>query len=216
MEAELYTKDNMSGPLFQKILIEMEEKTKDIDELYRIICVARMTREFSDDIFDKVGENLIERFAFDQKSIEILWDQYDWEMAQFLVEKVAGYWDEECNDIFDEQPYRSLKPGQKKFPPYTFDAHTQSGRELLLEHWKDIAPGKPLPNNIDMRWSGQYQGILWRELAYKQFKMDYKDKKWEEVKIARDVWEKTVMADTLWGYNGFYNEVIKRYGNVIQ
>ena len=66
-----------------------------------------------------------------------------------------------------------------RFRDYVFDAHTSLGRKRL----KDVELGweRPMAEGIDLRWSGDYAGTLWRYLAHRQY--GTVEVAWEEVEV---------------------------------
>lgn len=115
-----------------------------------------------------------------------------WEVRLALVEMIAGAWDPSLN----EHPYRggvlpAFNDGKllRRFPTYVYDGHVRQGRRRIEEHRDEIAPGKPQPEGIDLRWSGQFEGVAWRYAAFAQFGDAYKEMAWERVEMPPEYWE---------------------------
>ena len=115
-----------------------------------------------------------------------------WEVRLALVEMIAGAWDTSMNEF----PYgRAILPefndGKllRRFPTYVYDGHVRQGRRRIEEHRADIAPKKPQPEGIDLRWSGQFEGVAWRYAAFAQFGHAYRDVPWENVEMTAEYWE---------------------------
>lgn len=88
---------------------------------------------------------------------------------------------------------------------YAFDIHTLAGKSAIYRNWKKIKPNEPLPNGLDLRWSGSVLSCLWREKAFAKFGSEYKNKKWEEVDIYNDEWRMAKIYDA-----GFYKKMYKK------
>jgi len=59
---------------------------------------------------------------------------------------------------------------EKDIPLYALDKHTRKGKRRIALHWNHIKPNTPLPNNLDLRYSGVTPYIWWRCLAYAQYR----------------------------------------------
>ena len=85
---------------------------------------------------------------------------------------------------------------------YIYDSHTRPGRARLVRFLDDIAPEVPMPEGVDLRWSGMARGVLWRELAIEQHADTAVP--WESVKIPAQLWQAAHRLD------GFYYERLYR------
>jgi hypothetical protein len=115
-----------------------------------------------------------------------------WEARLSLVEMIAGAWDASMNEF----PYAAgtvpaFNDGQvlRRFPPYVYDRHVRQGARRIEEHRDEIAPMKALPEGIDLRWSGQIEGVAWRYAAFAQFGDQYRDVPWERVEMTAEYWD---------------------------
>ena len=112
-----------------------------------------------------------------------------WEIRLTLVEMIAGAWDVSMNE-FPHGPTRvsEIADGRviRRFPPYVYDRHVRQGAWRIAEYRNDIAPMKRLPEGIDLRWSGQIEGVAWRYAAFAQFGDGYRDRAWEDVEMTAD------------------------------
>ncbi len=106
---------------------------------------------------------------------------------------IAGAWDASMN----ESPHgaglvREFDDGQvlRRFPPYVYDRHVRQGARRIEEHRETIAPMKPLPDGIDLRWSGQIEGVGWRYAAFAQFGEAYREVPWEHVEMTAQYWDR--------------------------
>lgn len=133
-------------------------------------------------------------------------------VAKMSIEMLTGRWDDSGNEIYDGAKVE-MKP--ESMPviqaprPYVFDNHTRTGRRLIIEHFNKIEPNKPLPDGIDLRWSGMLIGVGWRECAAKQFPRAFMDKKWEEVTITQELWDKIRPCDKHY-YRRLFSEIEKK------
>jgi hypothetical protein len=48
---------------------------------------------------------------------------------------------------------------------------------------------KPQPDGIDLRWSGQFEGVAWRYAAFDQFGDAYRGVPWERVEMTPEFWD---------------------------
>lgn len=130
--------------------------------------------------------------------------------VKMLLEMVAGSFDaEEANllrDNWTERPHPEDVPFVPVLQDYVFDCHYWEGKQRLWKHWKAVAPGRPMPPGVDLRWSGMLLGVCWREFAAKQFPNDYANRAWEEVDIDPQVWKDALACDRFW-YPKFYNRI---------
>lgn len=95
------------------------------------------------------------------------------------------------------------------FEPYVNDLHTFYGKSLIKDNWIFIKPMEPMPDRIDLRWSGSILGSLWRHKAYEQFGEEVLEKKWEDVKISPKEWENAKWYDSYF-YKSLYFEMEAR------
>jgi hypothetical protein len=77
-------------------------------------------------------------------------------------------------------------------PAYALDSHTRRGYKILSENWHNIRPNKPLPEGLDLRYSGVWYSIYWRLEAYKQYGRI--DVPWEDVKLDPDIFWQCVRS----------------------
>jgi len=94
---------------------------------------------------------------------------------------------------------------------YCFDIHTRAGYKNLLENWDKIQPNTPLPECLDLRWSGCVLSTLWREKAFEQFGQDYRNVKWEDVKIDLYEWNTSKYLDAHHYASKIYSKCEKNY-----
>jgi hypothetical protein len=116
-----------------------------------------------------------------------------WETRLTLVEMLAGAWDSSMNDFAHApEPATEFNDGSvlRRFPPYVYDCHVREGARRLAEHGDEIAPRTPQPDGLDLRWSGQIEGVAWRYAAYAQFGDAYSDVAWERVDMTSDYWDR--------------------------
>ena len=52
---------------------------------------------------------------------------------------------------------------------YLFDCHTWKGMERITAAGPPLRFGEPLPEGLDLRWSGAEAGTLWRYLAWREY-----------------------------------------------
>ena len=78
---------------------------------------------------------------------------------------------------------------------WAYDNHTREGYRRLVDTLHLVFPGKPLPEGLDLRWSGMVRGVLWREQAYAQFSENYREARWEAVEIPVSSWRQACLAD---------------------
>ena len=93
---------------------------------------------------------------------------------------------EEAN--FFEMPEESEAPDTlyiPRFADYVFDSHTWLGRKRLKSVTLDWEV--PMSEGVDLRWSGDWSGTLWRYLAFRQF--GTLDIPWERVRVDDDLRE---------------------------
>jgi hypothetical protein len=114
-----------------------------------------------------------------------------WETRLALVEMIAGAWDPSMNEFPHGGGVSEFADGKllRRFPTYVYDGHVRQGRRRIEEHRADIAPMKPQPEGIDLRWSGQFEGVAWRYAAFAQFGYAYRDVPWENVEMTAEYWE---------------------------
>ena len=120
--------------------------------------------------------------------------------ACLLVEMLGGKWSEECNAKLPkfDWPQRALtRDGFVAIPRWTYDIHT-SRKSLIVANLTKIRPGEPLPANLELEWTGQLLGVLWRRKAWEQYGDDYRFRRWEEVQIPDDEWRVMLAADRFW------------------
>ena len=72
-----------------------------------------------------------------------------------------------------------------QFADYVFDSHTWLGRKRLKEVKLDWEV--PMVGDVDLRWTGDASGTLWRYLAYREF--GTVDVLWERVRVDRELQE---------------------------
>jgi hypothetical protein len=115
-----------------------------------------------------------------------------WESRLALVEMIAGAWDASLNEFpYEARVLPAFNDGGvlRRFPPYVYDRHVRQGARRIDEHKDEIAPMKPLPDGIDLRWSGQIEGVAWRYAAFAQFGDAYRDVPWERVEMTPEYWD---------------------------
>ena len=72
-----------------------------------------------------------------------------------------------------------------RFRDYALDAHTWMGRQRLKKVELDWE--RPMAERVDLRWSGDYSGTLWRYLAHRQH--GTVDVPWEDVEVEDELKE---------------------------
>jgi hypothetical protein len=115
-----------------------------------------------------------------------------WEARLSLVEMVAGSWNPSMNEFpYGDGLMPEFSDGRvlRRFPPYVYDRHVRQGARRIAEHREDIAPMTRLPEGIDLRWSGQIEGVAWRYAAFAQFGDCYRDVPWERVEMSAEYWD---------------------------
>lgn len=130
-----------------------------------------------------------------EQAADIVEAKTDYHQLMLAAETLCGLKDDRSNDIhaarLGDVGADLLMP-----PVYAYDAHTARGRYLLQRC--AVEPGKALPKNVDLRWSGQVSGIWWRYAAFSRFGMDYKRKKWQTIKADEKIWSRVVKSDRIW------------------
>lgn len=141
---------------------------------------------------------------------EKLWGTHPFFGPLVLIEMMTGAWSSDADDLVRNHKARPLHeedaPLVLAVPDYAFDCHTSLGRRRMVAGWSQIAPGRPQPSGVDLRWSGMLLGVAWREFASRQFPSDYQNRKWEEVEIPKDVWENSLACDRFF-YTKFYEQL---------
>ena len=116
----------------------------------------------------------------------------------FMVEKIAGILDESATRI---QPLNASVEDSfglviPPFEDYVFDAHTRQGRARIGKVLSKIGPNQPQPDGIDLRWSGNQVGVVWRALASKQNDhQSIQNTAWESVQFDDELWNHAVKTD---------------------
>lgn len=116
-------------------------------------------------------------------------------VADALIDLVLDRWKPQADfnqilfSLRDEQPVIPLMDAA------IFDPHTAEGLKVYKKNLAKLAPGEPQPEGMDARWSGLARGSLWRSCAVKQFASAYREKRWEEVEIDKDLWKLAVRVD---------------------
>jgi hypothetical protein len=106
----------------------------------------------------------------------------------FAVEVLHGFWDERCNEFANWTPATIDVARCRRVPVDAHDFHTSIGRARMKKSWSLIGPGKPLPNELDLRWAGGMMGLTWRHLALAQHGEDYRNVAWEAVQWPEWIW----------------------------
>jgi hypothetical protein len=89
---------------------------------------------------------------------------------------------------------------------YVFDIHTTQGKGLIIKHWQNILPGKPLPGGLDLRFSGATSSYLWREHAFHQLGEAYRTARWEDITISSHDFKLARKFDSFF-YRTLYQQV---------
>lgn len=107
-----------------------------------------------------------------------------------VMEIEFGHWEKELEQMDTE----NCTPSDRAF---LFDHHLGKGKQRMVNNWGQIAPGRPMPAKLDLRWCGASIGQLWRHSAFAQFGT-LRGVAWESVVIPEGLWEKAIDADCLW------------------
>ena len=107
-----------------------------------------------------------------------------------LIEVVFGVWRPEQANFFETPPAPRERENEGGvfipcFPDYAFDSHTWLGRKWLSEAELDWQ--KPMQGRLDLRWSGDWAGTLWRYLAFREH--GTVDIAWQNVAVPDDIRE---------------------------
>jgi len=143
---------------------------------------------------------------------EDLWKANAFYGAKILIELLCGVWDASGDVVPDgtlSEEEVSLVEGDFIVPVCTdaiYDCHNSEGKRRLIRSWEDIAPGKPMPEGLDLRWSGMLSGVCWRAFAARQFPSDFAMRAWEDVVIPQEVWDWAMSCDRFF-YALFYRKL---------
>lgn len=125
---------------------------------------------------------------------------------EVMLERLSGIIDPDASTASSERD-APLDDRVVTVPPlraYVYDPHTRPGRKRLVRHLAQVAPGKPSPAGVDLRWSGMARGAAWREAAVAA---DALDAAWEAVEISAPLWSAAELADAF-----FYEKIYKEAG----
>lgn len=183
----------------QDKMIERIKKFDSLDELYEIVFYTRAHKEWDQWVFSTLAERA------EREKNERLKDYLQYipptERLHYHkmvgLELAIGHFSEEANELHpDVDVTKNYIPN---FPPYTFDCHGIRGLKKVVAAWPSIEKGHP-NETVDMRWSGQLLGILWRFKAYEQLGSMTSDTggdwPWEAVKIEPELWKQTIEFDS--------------------
>jgi hypothetical protein len=128
--------------------------------------------------------------------------------AKVLVEMFCGKWDESANVAVARECVadKDEVPTIPVCEPYVDDNHTAVGARRIAGCLALISPKRPMPDKVDLRWSGLLRGVLWREWAAREFPGNYLDVGWV-MPVSAEIWENVCEAD---GF--FYEKLYKRAG----
>lgn len=196
----------------QSRMIEKIKTFQTLDEAYEILFFTRAHKEWDQWVFSTLAERA------DREKNERLKDylQYIPPTERLHYHKMVGlelainHFSEEANELLPDMDVRSNYI--PNFPNYTFDVHGYRGKKLIYDHWKSIEKCHPA-SSLDLRWSGQLMGILWRFKAYEQLGTMKSDEggdwPWEAVKIEPEMWKQTIELDSYF-YEPLYKELRSR------
>jgi hypothetical protein len=178
-------------------------KRDDMPLIFKLFAAIECKEEDETTLaFEHVLCEEVEHRFEDMKNLKFFMEKYpgwtgrdNWENRLTMIEMLTGAWDKTMNEfIHDPEGAYEYDDGAllKKFPDYVYDKHLIQGQRRLEKYFDKIGPMKPMPDKLDMRWSGQFMGVSWRYAAYVQFGDNYVNARWEDVKWSKEFWEYTL------------------------
>jgi|GEM_PF-2442494 len=98
--------------------------------------------------------------------------------------------DEDFDVMFAED--QEVNWNERPIPKYALDKHTKRGAKLFYDNLKSVRPNTPMPEKLDLRYSGVAPYIWWRVLAYDQHGTI--DVPWEDVEYPKNQFWNLVMV----------------------
>lgn len=141
-------------------------------------------REFYQEMLDVLQEAAKKRHPEKREAIMGLRSWQPNDEAVVLFELAFGLWQEDADEYVEmEMPGQDEMFDIPRLRDYVFDWHGWMGKSRIRKAMGagKIGWGKPMPSGIDLRWSGEFAGTLWRYLAQQQH--GTVDVPWEAVRV---------------------------------